>query len=284
MELSLGIQKRPEPEDVMAMPVEGGVARTLWTGGWDSTFRICQLVLQHRVQVQPYYVIEPERRSAPTEIRTMSRIRKSLVALDPAVDRLLADTVFVCKHDLAADKDLARRYENLRSRSYLGPQYEWLARLATQRSLDGLELSVHVDDRAFPFIKECAEHVEAPTGSTYRIPRSRSADDIYLFGHFSFPLLEWSKMDMERYARTHGFLHILNETWFCFIPLNGRPCGVCDPCRFAMTEGMQHRLTSGGRIRYRLRFLLFTAPRGVLRWIRRFSGPGAQGLTGNQPG
>jgi hypothetical protein len=249
------------------------VVRTLWTGGWDSTFRVCQLVLQHRVPVQPYYVIEPERRSAANEIRAMSEIRKALIALDPAVDGLLRDTIFVVKHDLAEDPDLKVRYERLRARANLGPQYEWLARLAKQRDLDGLELSVHVDDRAHTFITECAEQVETPAGPTYRLPRSRSAEDIYLFGHFTFPLLEWSKAEMQSYAREHGFLHILNQTWFCFIPIRGRPCGLCDPCHFAMTEGMQHRLTAGGKVRYRLRFFLFTAPRAVLRWLRKLGLP-----------
>lgn len=33
----------------------------LWTGGWDSTFRVLQLLLCSRDAVQPHYIIDPER-------------------------------------------------------------------------------------------------------------------------------------------------------------------------------------------------------------------------------
>ena len=33
--------------------------KLLWTGGWDSTFRLLQLLLLYEKKVQPYYIIDP---------------------------------------------------------------------------------------------------------------------------------------------------------------------------------------------------------------------------------
>jgi len=30
-----------------------------WTGGWDSTFRLIQLVFVNKKTVHPYYIIDP---------------------------------------------------------------------------------------------------------------------------------------------------------------------------------------------------------------------------------
>ena len=40
----------------------------LWTGGWDSTFRLLQLLLELKLEVIPHYVIDDTRESAPTVI------------------------------------------------------------------------------------------------------------------------------------------------------------------------------------------------------------------------
>ena len=47
----------------------------LWTGGWDSTFQLLQLLIIHRRRVTPFYLLDEERRSTGVEIRTIKRIK-----------------------------------------------------------------------------------------------------------------------------------------------------------------------------------------------------------------
>ena len=47
------------------------IVNLLWTGGWDSTFRLCQLILVKRKNVQPYYIIDNKRKSLQKELITM---------------------------------------------------------------------------------------------------------------------------------------------------------------------------------------------------------------------
>ena len=53
--------------------------------------------------------------------------------------------------------------------------------------------------------------------------------DIYKF--FIFSTLEYSKKDMLEISKRHGFSHILDMTWSCWYPQNGKPCGRCIMCR-----------------------------------------------------
>ena len=49
----------------------------LWTGGWDSTFRIVELSRSF-CSIQPIYVIDPERQSIGYELAAMDAIVDSL--------------------------------------------------------------------------------------------------------------------------------------------------------------------------------------------------------------
>lgn len=47
----------------------------LWTGGWDSTFRLLQLI-EENVQIQLFYFIDEKRKSTNIEIERMKKILK----------------------------------------------------------------------------------------------------------------------------------------------------------------------------------------------------------------
>ena len=49
---------------------ENKVCKILWTGGWDSTYRIVEL-FREQIQIQPIYCCDPSRGSMQREIETM---------------------------------------------------------------------------------------------------------------------------------------------------------------------------------------------------------------------
>ena len=57
----------------------GHCVNLLWTGGWDSTFRLLSLVLIKRKPVQPFYVIDVGRVSTIREIKTMQHKPDAIV-------------------------------------------------------------------------------------------------------------------------------------------------------------------------------------------------------------
>ncbi|WP_156815801.1 hypothetical protein [Thioalkalivibrio sp. ALJ24] len=223
----------------------------LWTGGWDSTFRLLSLV-DRPVSIQPYY-LRDNRPSEPNELAAMSSISR---ALEPmlAPQTTLLPVVELHTSDVPEDPEISQAYERLREQQFLGSQYDWLGRFA--RSVDGLELCVHRDDKAFGVIQAFGGVVgrDDPDLGFYHVldPERSSSDLQKVFGCFRFPVLYKSKLDMLDEVKARGRREILEQSWFCYQPVNGKPCGACNPCVYSIEEGMAFRFTPEALQRYRL--------------------------------
>ncbi|RZT18629.1 hypothetical protein EV589_2889 [Mycobacterium sp. BK558] len=214
-----------------------GAVEVLWTAGWDSTFRVADLLLNQDAVVQPWYAVDRHRRSAVTELATQDVIRTSLAELDPGTAERLLPTRIVDVKDIPPAPEISAAFRRLRSKRFLGDQYEWLARLAEHRQLT-LELSIHYDDRAHEVL---AGEVE-DDGGTYQLVAHPGDPALEIFRRFRFPLFDTTKMDMESAARRGGFSGVMEQTWFCHSPLRGQPCGYCNPCRYTRDEGLGRRV------------------------------------------
>ncbi|UHQ19089.1 7-cyano-7-deazaguanine synthase [Lysobacter sp. KIS68-7] len=222
-----------------------------WTSGWDSTFRLLFLLLEHRLPVAPTYVVDPTRGSAGAERQAMARIREALFEQHPHTRELLLPVNEVPLGDIAPDPGLTRAFRRLAVVHHLGDQYDWLARYCKQRGLDGVELSV---ERTFHgphgVLHGRAIRVTDAHGlETFRVPPEyEDADALALFGAFSMPLFDMTKEDTADVARRHGWLDILGLTWFCHRPTrDGNPCGICNPCLYAIEQGFGWRVSERRR-------------------------------------
>ena len=226
-----------------------GPTHLLWTGGWDSTFRLLQLLLVERRCVQPYYVIEGARR-ASAEQSAMRSIRELLRTSHPEASARLQETIEIPLDQIAADAHIFSHYENALYFGFIGGQYEWLARMCAQRGITDMELAIHCDDKARKLLEELID------GSRRRLDPRCAGDARYeLFHRFSFPLFDMTKQQMRSAARKEGFEEFMTLTWFCHRPRAGQPCGVCNPCIYTIEEGLADRVPLAGRIRYRVRVL-----------------------------
>ena len=134
---------------------------------------------------------------------------------------------------------IERHFRHLQEESHLGPQYEWLARMAKQLGVADLELSVHVDDKAAFFLNGKVRHTR---DGKWELREEYLGTPLGLFGCFRFPLLRLSKTEMQDLSDERGYREILERTWFCHSPRRGKPCGMCLPCRYAQEEGLARRI------------------------------------------
>lgn len=242
------------------------VAHLLWTGGWDSTFRLLDLVLVQRRIVQPYYVIDHGRKSCPIEIATMNRIRDAATAAQPAIRHLFLPTKVFRREEILPDTGVTAHYERLRATAPLGPQYEWLCRLQRQLDVDGIEMAIHKDDRAHPHLVGYAIRDD----DAYILAPAACNTSLVIFQGFRFPLLNLTKLDMRGAADTGGFSNLMDLTWFCHRPTRRcRPCGYCGPCVYAIEEGMSYRVPRQGRIMYAIHSRIGAARRGLPSPLKR---------------
>jgi hypothetical protein len=227
----------------------------LWTGGWDSTFRLLQLLLLRGRTVQPCYVIDSNRLSTGTELLTMARLKQRLFAEHPETRKLLLPTRFKDLFDIQPNPDITAAFGRIHQRTFLGSQYEGLARFCADA---GIHAEVGLERGAGPgpaILEAFATRRGAGEDAYYEVDEIHEGSDEHtLLRWFNFPVFGLFKRDMQAIARQEGFEEFLQMTWFCHSPrANSRPCGVCNPCIFTMKDGMGARFPFTSRLRYHLR-------------------------------
>lgn len=230
------------------------VVNLLWTGGWDSTFRLLLLLLKEKKAVQPFYLKFPTkkikkgdlsvRKSTHKEIKVMENIRKKLFRDYPSTKKLLKPIKIVDAATLSPDKIISQSFYDLVEDNYIGNQYITLARFSDQYKIDELELSIHLDDKAHDILEPFVEKKKVRGSVVYKIKEAETPSSIYqLFKNFTFPIFYYSKRDMGNIADNHNWKAIMKLTWFCHHPVFGSiPCGICNPCIYTIEEGLGWRV------------------------------------------
>ena len=229
----------------------------LWTGGWDSTFRLLQRVLVEEQSVQPIYLINPDRQSVRQELKSMALISAKLCAEYPKAKTRLLELKIIGAFCLEPLKKYQQAFENILIKQYLGTQYAWLATYCEQMSWQNVELAIHRDDNAQSGAHQLLRpFVIDPEGDgIYQLnPDYQDTDEYTLFQRFRFPLFNFTKVQMQSIAEEAGFNELMQLTWFCHTPMRGQhACGVCNPCSYTIKEGMGHRIPRLGLMRHTLR-------------------------------
>lgn len=116
-------------------PASFAPVNLLWTGGWDSSFRLLQLLLLHGRRVVPWYLVDETRASARNELAAMQRIRERLFQEHPHTRSLLEP---LRRHDvarIAQDPTISAAHALLATERFLGNQYDWIARFCKQQDI-----------------------------------------------------------------------------------------------------------------------------------------------------
>lgn len=226
----------------------------LWTGGWDSTFRIVELSKEN-VKIQPYYVLDNTRKSQKNEIETMENIVKKLKQ-DARTKAEFLPINFVRINDIERNEEITNVYKKMHKIYHIGSQYNYLVRLALK--VNNLELGLENAEtsKALNFIKSCGaiKETEIDGIKNYEIDPEESSYELkLLFSNFNFPIIDKTKLDMKKITDENNYEDIMNMTWFCHNPIDNKPCGYCNPCVSTIKEGMKYRFSEEALKRYNKR-------------------------------
>lgn len=204
----------------------------LWTGGWDSSFRLLQLLLVEQRPVQPIYIVNLDRRSLHQEMRTMASLRRQLRErmTDPS---LMRPTQMVLQQEFPSRPDLEAVTAAIRAKTHVGHQYARFSGIAEVMGWDGVEMCMQAHEGGVISDLHRLVFAEEVGGRLTDAPEAR------IFRHWRFPVLHISKSEMAAYAREHGFYDLLVQRWFCHQPVGGRACGRCIPCQRANRDGVE---------------------------------------------
>ncbi len=230
------------------------LVKVLWTGGMDSTFTMIKLSTSE-LDIQPIYLCDNRyRKSKKNEQNAIIGITEDIIKHPKTRCRILP---LITRYTSEVEKDpsITQAFERLSEKTGLGSQYDWLARYA--KSVDGLMMSLEKSEnsKALYCITKYGEVERVKDGNLtyYVLNKDKSTDDlITVFGNLRFSLIwDYTKMEqVEEYKRL-GYNDSLLKTWFCFTPINGKPCGTCNPCKTAIGDGMTWRFDPEALHRYK---------------------------------
>ncbi len=227
----------------------------LWTGGWDSTFQLLQLLLKYHSPVTPFYLIDAERPSTGMEILTMKRIKDHLFEKYPHTQELLKPIRYYNRTDILEDTEITKVYQSILKTNKLGIQYEWLSRLCKELKITNMQLSVEKSE--FPLENQWDENLDQilsectlNSQTVYRVDEKFRELDMYkIFQYFYFPLRKTTKIQMASISDKQDWNEIMHMTWFCHYPTcNKKPCGTCNPCQAVIKEGFEWRISPVRRV------------------------------------
>ena len=219
-------------------------ARLFWTGGWDSTFQLLQLLLIYDCEVTPFYLIDSKRPSTGNELFAMTKMKKYLFKEFPRTKELLKPTRYYSTEDVKPDDLIEASFKKVRLKTHLGEQYNWMARVCKELGINDMNLSMEKavkpsENHTFYRLKQKMDIKVVNGQEVYQISKELEGEDVYnIIQYFYFPILDLTKFDMVQIAEKNGWMKVLSMTWFCFYPTrNNQPCGTCIPCQQRIKEG-----------------------------------------------
>lgn len=227
----------------------------LWTGGWDSSFQLLQLVLKYHSKVQPYYMIDPNRKSIANELMAMRKIKSSLFNSYPESKQLILPIIFCKVDDIDIDIDIQKAFIKYKQEKHIGIQYLWLACYCKKNKVSNMQLSI--EKSILPVPSHWDSNLEGKliekniNNQTVELMDSsfKGTKEYEIFQYFTFPLIQTTKLDMLEIAREKNWLQFMEQSWFCLFPTkNNQPCGICTPCSQNLSEGFAFRIPKNRRL------------------------------------
>ncbi len=203
--------------------------KVLWTGGFDSTYRIIELSMRD-VTIQPIYVKDSKRTSMKYELKAMDDIVNLLLHKEKTKAKILPIKQIELEK-IPENKEIFQAYELFKKEAEMGIQHEWLARLALE--YNGLEICIE---------KALGEHTPIrssilkygkliDTGDGFIIDKENSSKELNLIlGNLRLPIFEKTELKMMEDIKKWGYEDVISHIWFCHSPIKGKPCGLCNPC------------------------------------------------------
>ena len=206
-----------------------------WTGGYDSTFRICELLIIYRLPVQPIYVSynldsakksdKWVRKNRDEEDEAMDKIKNKLFSRFPFTKSLLHKTIIINNDIKYPEYDYKFKKMNLWPKKRRIHQYGHLGKISflLNKHVDCGVLGIHQNSNFVNFIEENL----IKTNNNYILDINKSNPIYYM----RFPLFNKTKKDLCDISKQYNFNDIIKISWSCWFPLNKTPCGKCPMCK-----------------------------------------------------
>jgi len=233
---------------VSELKADSDIHYLYWTGGFDSTYRLCEMLVNEGKTVQPIYVslvldndCQSEescnklwlRRNRKEERLAMKKIKDLLNNKFPYTKKTLLPVLEVDQpiNDDLFNHSFEKKFysDNLWPRKRRKHQYLFLSKYAYyhKKRVDIGVLGIHEGSKFAQFLKQNL----VKENNNYVVPITGHA-----ISYLNFPLYGRSKEQLLEQSKQGLYDEILKESWSCWFPRNGKPCGKCPMCRERIVE------------------------------------------------
>lgn len=230
---------------------EKDVHYLFWTGGYDSTFRLCQLLLVEDKPVRPIYLMcgnvddsddwltMVSRKNVSKEITTMKDIRTELLQNNTHLANKLLPTFYVVsiKKNLETTAKFKRLHKYLKYFSRDINQYERMARFSKEFKFP-IEVGL---ENCGTGLDEATKGKRVGQGSSCQLMNNLPLkyQDLEIFRDFRFPICHLTKEEMKTISLNNNFYYLLVMTFSCWYPdKDGNACGKCQMCKKRIIIGI----------------------------------------------
>lgn len=238
-----------DPESLINNP---DICYVLWTGGYDSSFRVLQALIDENKIVQPVYISDfidnkpgkkTHRKNKTQEYKAMNTITRLFREKYPDKKDNLLDIIDIKKINLDTTTNYhMKKLKKNKSVRRTTCQYGAISQLSKDinktrhgSNIIYLELGVVKEEHNVNKSKNIGIYNTIKNNidpKNYKISNQLNHDSVNLFKYLRFPLIDLTKKDMLNIATNNGYDHILNHSWSCWYPKsNGSPCNRCIMCR-----------------------------------------------------
>lgn len=216
-----------------------------WTGGLDSTFRVLELSTMPDVEIQPYYLKLPIRKSTTLEISAIKNITSIIRSL-PNYNGHLLDVKPYELTDITYFNDIHKAREKQKKTEYsVGWQYCYCADLCRHFNIR-CEVCLENEPTCGGHKAILHDSILNENEFDYFIDKDKSPhNNIYtIFENIDFPksVFHMNKNQEIEYINSIK-PEILNHLQICHRPRNGKPCGICAPCKQYIKLGLLDNAT-----------------------------------------
>lgn len=214
----------------------------LWSGGFSSTFRLCQLLIVQHKPVQTIYInccnfnIDNENfNKIKLEIKAMKNIRNSIIKKYPELIEKFPPTMYI--DSIIIDSNISKNFNELHNN--LGyfefnsnkDIYENIARLSYHYKYP-IEIAIDKDEYYLnkllqPYLKEI-NIFKNKIIDLNLVPENLKS--IEIFKNCKFPINHLSKKELKILSARFNFFNIIILSWNCSSPKFNQICQNCPNC------------------------------------------------------
>jgi hypothetical protein len=196
------------------------VSYLFWSGGYNSTFRLCQLLLIEEKPVQTIYIYN-DTPYMMNEIKAIKKIRNNIISNYPILKQKFPPTRYIIS--IKENKNIIKQYDDLhnkygfldKSRDY----YKTFEKIALYS--DGCDYLIECcinkdnDDLTRLFNNTTLEDYNFRYHKKIKKKEDIHLKELTIFHNLILPVITYNKKELKEYAIINVFYHIMLLTWSC---------------------------------------------------------------------